>query len=123
MKPRMKPCKNCGTATPTTTERPLCLACTSDAKRTSNLRHRYGIDDKEYNELLDAQDGCCQICSIHWTATDGHLVVDHCHETLSIRGLLCQSCNKALGLFSDSPMRLRRAMRYLGYTTGLHTPR
>lgn len=39
--------------------------------------------------------------------------VDHCHETGQVRGLLCNLCNQALGLFKDSPELLARATAYL----------
>ena len=44
------------------------------------------------------QDGACAMCS----ASRGRLLVDHCHQTGQIRGLLCSSCNTAEGL-SSSP--------------------
>lgn len=40
------------------------------------------------------QAGACAVCS----ATQGRLVVDHCHATGLVRGLLCSSCNTAEGI-------------------------
>ena len=40
------------------------------------------------------QAGSCAACS----TTQGRLVVDHCHATGLIRGLLCSSCNTAEGV-------------------------
>lgn len=45
------------------------------------------------------QAGACAMCS----ASDGRLLVDHCHRTGLVRGLLCDSCNTAEGL-TDSPV-------------------
>jgi hypothetical protein len=46
------------------------------------------------------------------------LVVDHCHSSGEVRGLLCHNCNRALGLLKDSVDSLMRAARYLeGATT------
>ncbi|WP_432077860.1 endonuclease domain-containing protein [Streptomyces sp. YPW6] len=44
------------------------------------------------------QAGACAMCSAH----PARLLVDHCHRTGLIRGLLCTSCNTAEGL-SDAP--------------------
>ena len=41
-------------------------------------------------------------------------VVDHCHTSGLIRGLLCRQCNSGLGMFKDSKPNLRRASEYLG---------
>lgn len=44
------------------------------------------------------QDGACAICS----ARPKRLLVDHCHRSGLVRGLLCTSCNTAEGL-RDAP--------------------
>ncbi|WP_407077539.1 endonuclease domain-containing protein [Streptomyces sp. SCSIO 30461] len=45
------------------------------------------------------QAGACAMCS----ASQGRLLVDHCHETGLVRGLLCTSCNTA-GAHSGAPV-------------------
>jgi hypothetical protein len=46
------------------------------------------------------------------------LMVDHCHATGKVRGLLCHNCNRALGLLKDDKSTIRRALEYLeGATT------
>lgn len=42
------------------------------------------------------------------------LVLDHCHAKKRFRGWLCNRCNLGLGHFLDSPVRLRKAIAYLG---------
>lgn len=41
------------------------------------------------------------------------LAVDHDHETGKVRGLLCKSCNLAIGKFKESVEIVRRALAYL----------
>lgn len=100
------------------------------AVRAMNLRTKYGITEQEYDARRAAQDHRCAICGTHErdipshpvgrprldgtpTADAARLVVDHCHETKRVRGLLCVGCNAALGHFRDSPQSLRAALRYL----------
>ena len=41
------------------------------------------------------------------------LCVDHHHFTNEVRGLLCQRCNRAIGLLGDDPTVIRSAINYL----------
>lgn len=41
------------------------------------------------------------------------LYIDHCHKTNQVRGLLCFSCNSALGHFKDNVESLKKAIKYL----------
>lgn len=83
------------------------------------LRTRYGISFKDYNALVELQDGKCKICGNqeiarhNFTKHTQSLAVDHCHVTGKVRGLLCQDCNRGLGKFHDDPVRLQKAIDYL----------
>lgn len=100
-------CKECSTARqrePKTMEirrRSAWLAC---------LR-KVGITEAEYNEMFEAQLGLCAICLKPENGI--RLAVDHCHETGSIRGLLCKRCNMAIGLLGDCPDNAIRTYQYL----------
>lgn len=80
---------------------------TTEGRRNKTLRG-YGLDESEYNKMYEEQGGVCKICK-----QDLRLVVDHCHETGRIRGLLCNQCNIALGAFYDDSERLQVAIDYL----------
>lgn len=80
----------------------------------SALKCRYGISLEDYKLRLEVQEHTCAICG---TDNPGgrakRFCVDHNHETGEFRGLLCHSCNRALGLFKDSPTILSAALEYL----------
>lgn len=67
--------------------------------------------DGDYEKLLTGQRGVCAVCERPAKTRALHL--DHDHETKEIRGLLCSSCNRAIGLLQDSHTVLRRAADYL----------
>lgn len=58
--------------------------------------------------MLIAQNYNCAIC-----ACKKYLVIDHCHRTGKVRGLLCKKCNTALGGFNDDTKALEGAIAYL----------
>jgi hypothetical protein len=86
------------------------------AARDGAMRREYGISAEEYDDLLAGQHGRCAICQRPATSFRRALHVDHDHGTGEIRGLLCCSCNRALGYLSDSTHLLQRALSYLGRT-------
>lgn len=66
--------------------------------------HAWRIPESEAPPHLSAtqalrrwQAGACAMCS----ASHGRLLIDHCHQTGWVRGLLCSSCNTAEGLSSS----------------------
>jgi len=75
--------------------------------------HQYGITTEEFEAKLKAQKGMCAICKIKRAR-----VIDHCHAVFKVRGILCHSCNFALGCAKDSPAILRRAVKYLKESCG-----
>lgn len=81
------------------------------------LKRTYDITRTEYLVMLEEQNHLCKICGTEGFLMKNHhrmkLVVDHCHETGKIRGLLCHNCNRALGLLKDSTSSLAAAIHYL----------
>ncbi len=87
---------------------------TKDYDLELHMKRNYGLDFSEYNKMLEKQNGVCAICSS--SPPDHHkkrLNIDHCHTTGRIRGLLCDACNRALGLLKDSPDLMLKAISYL----------
>lgn len=72
----------------------------------------YRLEPGEYERRLVEQNGVCNIC-VQPPANGRELVVDHCHETGRVRGLLCYRCNIGLGAFKDDFTTLARALKHL----------
>ena len=86
-----------------------------DKQRERRRIRAYGMDDKAYLEMLEKQDNGCAICGSQENNNKNQpLVVDHCHETNCIRGILCHSCNLMLGLIKEKIETLESAIKYLG---------
>lgn len=82
-------------------------------QRASWLKVKYNVTQEQYDALLSKQNGSCAICN---KTTDYFLCVDHRHDTGKVRGLLCRSCNKAIGQLGDTPEALFKAYLYLKET-------
>ncbi|MFE1833783.1 endonuclease VII domain-containing protein [Streptomyces sviceus] len=85
-----------------------CKTCRAAQNRRDHLKRQYGLTEAERDELIASQGGVCCICL---AAVPEH--VDHCHKTGRVRGVLCFSCNAALGQFKDRPDAIRRAAAYV----------
>ncbi|WP_329023744.1 endonuclease VII domain-containing protein [Streptomyces sp. NBC_00890] len=85
-----------------------CRPCRAERNRVAYFQRKYGLSPAEVDELIAAQQGVCCICL---TAPAEH--VDHCHQTGRVRGVLCFSCNAALGQLKDRPDAIRRAAAYV----------
>jgi hypothetical protein len=79
-----------------------------DRLRAIKLRSKYGMTVDAFNAMRAMQEDSCAICLSKET-----LVVDHCHLTGVVRGLLCSRCNLMIGQAKDSTTVLRLAADYL----------
>lgn len=86
----------------------------SKVKQINRRAHlkQYGLTEEAYASMLSEQHGRCAVCRQEESVKEV-LSVDHCHTTGTVRGLLCSRCNTGLGLFSDNPDILRKAVEYL----------
>lgn len=92
----------------------------------SKLMKIFGITVDEYYRMFDSQNGKCAVCGRPQSECSRAFAVDHIHmtgyENLSstekkkyVRGLLCISCNTALGKLQDNPEILQKGIEYLLY--------
>jgi len=92
--------------------------------RERHALKKYGITEEMYHDMCTEQGDMCRICKKHKNdiplpdkprqgQQSRAFVIDHCHETHKVRGLLCGKCNTALGGFNDDVGLLRTAIEYL----------
>ena len=79
-----------------------------------HLKRSYGITLNEYNQMLADQNHKCITCgTTEPGGKHGKFMVDHSHITGKVRGLLCKSCNIALGEVKDNRQTLQKMIEYL----------
>jgi hypothetical protein len=121
--------------------RNLCRNCRRDSKRLyrfrtkaspkpkrprpeyrywSKIKAKYGLTEDQFKSLFEKQGSGCAICAsptprgrLRSGEAARRFVVDHCHQTGRVRGILCNPCNSGIGILGDDPQRLRRALTYL----------
>ena len=79
--------------------------------RRSQLKYLYNITPEDCEFMFRAQQGLCKIC--HEPSLARNLDVDHNHTTGQVRGLLCNRCNKVIGLLEEDSDLLSKAIEYL----------
>lgn len=65
------------------------------------------MNAEQYETLMEGQKWC-GICG-----KEEDLVIDHCHETGEVRGILCRQHNRAIGLLGDCPILLANAQKWV----------
>jgi hypothetical protein len=78
------------------------------ASRRNKLKTQYGLTVEQFESMILSQNSRCLICD-----AARKLVVDHCHKTGKIRGLLCNSCNRGIGYLQDNWVLLNKASNYV----------
>ena len=81
------------------------------------------IDDVKCNqhgitlEELHSKDAVtnCEICEAKLTrgSSSNGRTMDHNHVTGEMRGVLCNNCNRGIGLLQDNPWIIKRSLEYL----------
>lgn len=77
------------------------------------MQWKFGITLEQFEEIVESQGGTCASCG-NGQNRDGSsfLDMDHCHETGTNRGALCNACNVALGLLKDDIARIEALAAY-----------
>lgn len=78
----------------------------------NTLKYQYGITLDDLTQMKEKQEDACGICKKPF-ASQRDTVIDHCHATDKVRGLLCRKCNVGLGMFEDNTESLKNAVAYL----------
>jgi len=85
-----------------------CKTCRATYRsETRRGLYRDMISDETLKHIIETVKKCV-ICG-----SEEKLVVDHCHNTNKVRGMLCNHCNRGLGHFKDDPKLLEFARIYL----------
>tara|TARA_R110000796_G_C14263593_1_gene400314 strand:+ start:108 stop:518 length:411 start_codon:yes stop_codon:yes gene_type:complete len=88
-----------------------------DKIRASNIKQAYKVSLERAYDLMSVKN--CDSCSVELTKSKHNVrnktdqVIDHCHETGQVRGVLCSGCNLGLGHFTDNITKLEDAIKYL----------
>ena len=114
-----EPCKN-GHIAERWNYNGMCVVCKREADRSSNMtagkkyriKKQYGLTQEQVQHMLTAQNNQCAICSTDFNSSHD-VMIDHCHSTNNVRGLLCITCNWLLGHSRDNPALLVKAANYL----------
>ena len=85
----------------------------TEMQRAWRFKKKYGVTLDDYDRLLQAQGGRCAICGGVSRGRSERFHVDHCHKTGRVRGLLCNPCNRGLGLLADNPELIDKAAAYI----------
>jgi hypothetical protein len=98
----------------------VCRACGPVPLRKKGSWYACAVSQARFNgdstavnrlrkRLLREQGDCCAACG----ETDRKFVLDHCHATELVRGVLCDRCNTILGMCGDDLAVLEACMVYL----------
>lgn len=88
----------------------------ADRVRDRRLQRKFGITLAQYNQMLADQKNTCAICKGP-PSGKGAFHVDHDHISGKVRGLLCLSCNTAIGLLRERTDLAYSLVAYLERTT------
>jgi len=83
------------------------------------LKWRFGLTVEMWETMFEAQSRCCGICKRDTPDRGKNWAVDHDHVTMQVRGILCSSCNLAIGILRDNCKLLENCITYLQTTPAI----
>lgn len=101
-------CDICGVIQPVTEYESFRLSC-KPCRSTSRRATRYGVSFAVMAALVNK--GTCDVCNATISPSDS--MIDHCHTTGRVRGVLCTTCNLAVGYLNDDPEQAAALAAYL----------
>jgi DNA-directed RNA polymerase subunit RPC12/RpoP len=136
---KKKPCIDCGTEITNKKKHTRCQKCNGKSTRTDKtiiaespedykreyrrrwaMKKKYNLTADEFDGYWIASRGRCYICKRIMRSPENKqgqaldvVAIDHDHKTGKMRGLLCNRCNKAIGLFEEDIKILEEAIKYL----------
>lgn len=114
----------------------LCWQCKECAKKSRqssycaarqkiiNIKTKYKVTTEEIKLLMKIVH--CDLCGkkISWTpGAKTRAMIDHCHDSNQVRGILCSSCNTGLGKIGDTVATVKRALSYVTNPPGIYRER
>lgn len=137
---KRKKCNRCDDEfQPTSGGNKYCLLCATIVKRENHkhamrnareknpekhlhykMKHdlsKYGLTIVSYSEMFESQGGKCYICGTSESCgrlKHRTLCVDHCHSSGKVRSLLCNRCNRVLGMVSEDVDIMKSMIKYIG---------
>jgi hypothetical protein len=79
-------------------------------RRYRHYQSKYKITQTEYEERFRLQSGMCALCD---KPLGDKFVIDHCHKTGKVRGIIHAKCNILLAMADDSLLIIKKAFYYL----------
>lgn len=89
-----------------------CKTCLSIINKNQKLKKEYNLTLEQFTNILNSQENCCAICKIKFIE-NMKMCVDHNHKENFVRGILCDNCNRGIGLLKDNLQTLYSAVKYL----------
>ena len=81
--------------------------------KNNKLIRDFGITYDDYKRILNEQKGRCAICGRTEKENGKMLAVDHDHETMKNRELLCSSCNLTIGFIEKNNLDINKIKNYI----------